>query len=139
MVAVLLRAGLVVGLVSLVAACGGGSEPAHTTSTTLAPAAGSAPTKPSVAVEDDAEYELDVIAEAEPDEGEQETCYLYRKGVELVRGEFSEATWQMFWRTAVDGNTATVVAAELDHVSRRPVGEVARPPPPEASPGRLPD
>jgi PKD repeat protein len=65
--AVLLRAGLAVGLVSLVA-CGGGSENPPATSTTLAPEAGSA-TKPSVAVEDDAEYELDVIAEAEPDEG----------------------------------------------------------------------
>ena len=69
MVAVLLRAGLAVGLVALVAACGGGSETPHTSSTTLAPAAGSATTKPSVAIEDDAEYELDVIAEAEPDEG----------------------------------------------------------------------
>jgi PKD repeat protein len=65
--AVLLRAGLAVGLVSLVA-CGGGTETPPPTSTTIAPAAGSAPKAP-VAVEDDAEYELDVIAEAEPDEG----------------------------------------------------------------------
>ena len=69
MLAVLLRAGLVVGLVSLVA-CGGGSQTPPATSTTLAlaPAAGSEPKAPA-AVEDDAEYELDVIAEAEPDEG----------------------------------------------------------------------
>jgi PKD repeat protein len=65
--AVLLRAGLAVGLVSLVA-CGGGTETPPPTSTTIPPAAGSAPKAP-VAVEDDAEYELDVIAEAEPDEG----------------------------------------------------------------------
>ena len=59
--AVLLRAGLGVYLVSLVA-CGGGSEP-PVTSTTIAPAmGGSAPKAPPVAVEDDAEYELDVIA-----------------------------------------------------------------------------
>jgi PKD repeat protein len=65
---VLLRAGLVVGLVTL-GACGGGSEPPPATSpTTLAPS-GAAPTTPSAAAEDDAEYELDVIAEAEPDEG----------------------------------------------------------------------
>jgi PKD repeat protein len=67
--AVLLRAGLAVGLASLVA-CGGGTETPPATSTTIAPAAaGTAPKAPPVAVEDDAEYELDVIAEAEPDEG----------------------------------------------------------------------
>ena len=43
----------------------------------------------------------------------RETGYLYRKAVELVRSEFSEAAWQMFWRTAVDGNSAADVAAEL--------------------------
>ena len=66
--AVLLGAGLAVGLVSLVA-CGGGSESPSATSTTMAPAAGSAPKAPNAAAEDDSEYELDVIAEAEPDEG----------------------------------------------------------------------
>lgn len=67
--AVLLRAGLAVGLVSLIG-CGGGSEPPPATSTTITPAAGTAPKAPApVAIEDDAEYELDVIAEAEPDEG----------------------------------------------------------------------
>ena len=66
---VLLRAGLAVGLVSLVA-CGGGSETPPATNTTIAPAAGgTVPKAPPVAVDDDAEYELDVIAEAEPDEG----------------------------------------------------------------------
>jgi PKD repeat protein len=66
--AVLLGAGLAVGLVSLVA-CGGGSQTPPATSTTIAPTAGSAPKAPPAAAEDDAEYELDVIAEAEPDEG----------------------------------------------------------------------
>jgi RNA polymerase sigma-70 factor (ECF subfamily) len=46
-------------------------------------------------------------------EDEQETGYLYRKAVDLVRGEFSEAAWQMFWRTAVDGIPTPDVAAEL--------------------------
>jgi RNA polymerase sigma-70 factor (ECF subfamily) len=46
-------------------------------------------------------------------EEDQETGYLYRRAVEMVRGEFSEAAWQMFWRTAVDGHPATEVAAEM--------------------------
>jgi len=66
--AVLLRAGLAVGLVFL-GACGGGSETPPTTNTTIAPAAGGTMPKTPPVVEDDAEYELDVIAEAEPDEG----------------------------------------------------------------------
>ena len=52
-----------------------------------------------------------------PDEEEQETGYLYRRAVELVRSEFSEAAWQMFWRTAVDGASAADVAAELGTTS----------------------
>src|SRR5262249_29096232 len=43
----------------------------------------------------------------------QDACYLYRRAVELVRSEFSESAWQMFWRTAVDGNPAPAVAAEF--------------------------
>src|SRR5262245_44991924 len=54
----LVRAGLAVCVVSL-AACGGGQPPAPPSSTTTA--------APGAAEED--EYELDVIAEAEPDEG----------------------------------------------------------------------
>jgi RNA polymerase sigma-70 factor (ECF subfamily) len=31
----------------------------------------------------------------------------------LIRGEFSERTWQAFWRTAVEGRAAKDVGAEL--------------------------
>jgi len=64
----LLRAGLCVSLLGL-AACGGSEKPeaTATTTTTMAAAKPTATTAPSAA--EDEEYELDVIAEAEPDEG----------------------------------------------------------------------
>jgi len=67
----LLRAGMAASLVTL-AACGGGAEkttsPTTTTPpTTVAKAATTATTVAPAAEEE--EYELDVIAEAEPDEG----------------------------------------------------------------------
>jgi RNA polymerase sigma-70 factor (ECF subfamily) len=46
----------------------------------------------------------------DPPEEERE---LYRRALELLRDEFEPAHWQAFWRTAVDGLTATAVAAEL--------------------------
>ncbi len=63
----LLRAGLCVSVLGL-AACGGSEQPATTTTTTtMAAAKPTATTAPGAAEEE--EYELDVIAEAEPDEG----------------------------------------------------------------------
>jgi PKD repeat protein len=64
---ILVRAGLVIGVATL-GACGGGGEtpPAAPTTTTIA-AARPSTTIPTAA--EDLEYELDVIAEAEPDEG----------------------------------------------------------------------
>jgi RNA polymerase sigma-70 factor (ECF subfamily) len=38
---------------------------------------------------------------------------LYRRALELVRGEFEERTWRMFWQTAVDGRNVGNVAADL--------------------------
>jgi RNA polymerase sigma-70 factor (ECF subfamily) len=38
---------------------------------------------------------------------------LFRWGVDRVRKEFSPATWQAFWLTAVDGCDARTVAAQL--------------------------
>jgi len=63
----LLRAGLAMSLFGLTA-CGGFDEPATTATTTTAapnPAGTTATTAPTA----EEEYELDVIAEAEPDEG----------------------------------------------------------------------
>lgn len=61
----LLGCGLAVGLASLVGCGGGEAPPATATTTTVAPR--TATTVPTAA--EDLEYELDVIAEAEPDEG----------------------------------------------------------------------
>jgi RNA polymerase sigma-70 factor (ECF subfamily) len=38
---------------------------------------------------------------------------LFRRALELIRGDFEERTWRAFWRTAVDGEPAHDVAAEL--------------------------
>jgi PKD repeat protein len=59
--------GLAAGLLTL-SACGGGGEAPPAPTTTTAPRPTATTLAPAAAV-DDAEYELDVIAEAEPDEG----------------------------------------------------------------------
>lgn len=38
---------------------------------------------------------------------------LVARALELVRPEFAERTWQAFWRTAIEGRSASEVAAEL--------------------------
>jgi RNA polymerase sigma-70 factor (ECF subfamily) len=38
---------------------------------------------------------------------------LFRQGLDLIRGEFEDRTWQAFWRTAVDGVAPKDIAAEL--------------------------
>lgn len=38
---------------------------------------------------------------------------LYRRGLELVRGEFEPKTWRAFWEYVVDGRTPADVAADL--------------------------
>lgn len=38
---------------------------------------------------------------------------LYRRVLDLVRGEFEERTWQAFWRTAVEGRDPGDVGSEL--------------------------
>ena len=63
----LLRAGLF-GTLFTLAACGGGAEKPAATTTTTAAAKQTATTAPAAQEE---EYELDVIAEAEPDEGDR--------------------------------------------------------------------
>jgi RNA polymerase sigma-70 factor (ECF subfamily) len=41
---------------------------------------------------------------------------LYRRALELVRAEFEDRTWQMFWQVVVDEKSPADVAAQL-HVS----------------------
>jgi RNA polymerase sigma-70 factor (ECF subfamily) len=50
-------------------------------------------------------------ADSPPDGGA--TWEEFQRGVQLIRGEFEERTWEAFWRMAVDGRTAVEVAAEL--------------------------
>lgn len=48
----------------------------------------------------------------EPDPA-SELNSLYRRALELVRGEFEERTWQMFWRSVIDGHSTDAIAVEL--------------------------
>jgi RNA polymerase sigma-70 factor, ECF subfamily len=52
---------------------------------------------------------------ADEDGGDDEQAErdLFRRALELIRGEFEERTWQAFWRTAVEGRATQDVAAEL--------------------------
>jgi RNA polymerase sigma-70 factor, ECF subfamily len=46
-------------------------------------------------------------------EPEESQALIARLGLNLVRAEFEDHTWQAFWRTAVEGQPANVVAADL--------------------------
>ena len=49
----------------------------------------------------------------EPADEEAEVSLLYRHAVAEVRGEFEQRTWQLFWRTVVDGISPAAVAEEM--------------------------
>jgi RNA polymerase sigma-70 factor (ECF subfamily) len=40
-------------------------------------------------------------------------AWLSRRGLDLVRAEFENRTWEAFWRTAVDGHSPSHVAEDL--------------------------
>ena len=42
-----------------------------------------------------------------------ELACLARRAMELVRAEFTDDTWQAFWRITIDGQPAKTIAAEL--------------------------
>jgi len=44
---------------------------------------------------------------------ESDLTALVRRAAELVQGEFHTQTWQAFWLTAIDGQTATEAAGQL--------------------------
>jgi RNA polymerase sigma-70 factor (ECF subfamily) len=46
-------------------------------------------------------------------EDEADNAGLVRRALEIVRGDFSAATWQAFWGTAVEGQAASDVARDL--------------------------
>ncbi len=50
---------------------------------------------------------------AAPGASAEEQGEVYRRALDLVRGEFEERTWQAFWRTAVEGRSAAEAAAGL--------------------------
>jgi len=54
----------------------------------------------------------DPLAGSAEDEA-QEVSQLYRHAVEQVRDEFEERTWEMFWRTVVEGISPAALAQEL--------------------------
>jgi RNA polymerase sigma-70 factor (ECF subfamily) len=62
----------------------------------------------------DAHLRLQQLAESVlPDDTEEDLTGLYHRGLELVRGEFEERTWQAFWRAAVEGHAPADIAADL--------------------------
>ena len=50
-----------------------------------------------------------------PDEHTEHTAInsLYRRGLDLVRSEFEDRSWQIFWRVAVDQVATADVASEF--------------------------
>ena len=52
-------------------------------------------------------------ANDDEDDPAEQLSSLYRRGLELVRAEFEERTWQMFWRSVIDGRSPAEIAAEL--------------------------
>jgi RNA polymerase sigma-70 factor (ECF subfamily) len=46
-------------------------------------------------------------------DGPAELEGLRRRALEQVRGEFEERTWEMFWRTVIDGRSPVDLAAEM--------------------------
>jgi RNA polymerase sigma-70 factor, ECF subfamily len=52
-------------------------------------------------------------ADSDDEDSRAEANELHRRALELVRGEFEERTWQMFWRTTVEDRSPVDLAAEL--------------------------
>jgi RNA polymerase sigma-70 factor (ECF subfamily) len=51
--------------------------------------------------------------EADAPEDADQLSALFHRALDMLRGEFEPRTWQAFWRTTVDGLTATDAGAEL--------------------------
>ena len=50
---------------------------------------------------------------AEPADEEAEVSGVYRRAVAQVRGEFEQRTWDIFWRTVIEGVSPAAVAEEM--------------------------
>lgn len=55
----------------------------------------------------------DSVLEPAPSEDAAVERRLFRRALEMIRGEFEPRTWEAFWRTAVEGRSAKDVADEL--------------------------
>ena len=89
----LVLAGLALGVFTL-GGCGGSEKkPAATTTTTAAAKAGPPTTAPAAAEDQEDDYELDVIAEAEPDEGAPPLKVQFTASVEEETGGPFSFSW----------------------------------------------
>jgi RNA polymerase sigma-70 factor, ECF subfamily len=73
--------------------------------------------KPQAAGGSDAWHELQDIPDPLPGPDEEElrqVDQLNLRALELVRGEFQEQTWQMFWLTVVEDRDPAILAEELN-------------------------
>jgi RNA polymerase sigma-70 factor (ECF subfamily) len=62
----------------------------------------------------DAQRQMQQLADQDlPEDSADDLSSLYHRGLELVRAEFEERTWQAFWRAAVDGHSPAVIGADL--------------------------
>ena len=41
-------------------------------------------------------------------------CHCNRRTLDTIRGDFSESTWQAFWRSSIDGHATSEIAHDLD-------------------------
>ncbi len=89
----LLLAGLVLGLVTLGACGSSDNKAAPTTSSTAVATPTPTTTAPGAAEDQDDEYELDVIAEAEPDEGAPPLKVQFTASVEEETGGPFSFSW----------------------------------------------
>jgi len=53
----------------------------------------------------------------EPADEKAEVSLVYRRAVEQVRGEFEPRTWDIFWRTVIEGLSPAAVAEEMHTTS----------------------
>ncbi len=63
------------------------------------------------------EKRMAAIPEELPDDSDvvlkRETDRLMLRGIELVRAEFEDRTWKVFWRSAVEGEPTADIARDL--------------------------
>jgi RNA polymerase sigma-70 factor (ECF subfamily) len=72
--------------------------------------------RPAAAGGSEAQFQLNEVpapAEIGDDDPAEELSALYRRALELVRAEFEERTWQMFWLVVVESRAPGDVAVEM--------------------------